>query len=132
MVESENQAYLIRVNENLKCDDFKKVDKLQRILKNEVSKKHELQFLNKNNHTDMLLLQKIKTEIGEKNSITHGAVVWANGIMNAATTNDMFLRDNIDWVAKAINWGRFSATSSIGVIHMGNKTKSQEILDPYI
>lgn len=53
----------------------------------------------------MLLLKKIKTEIGEKNSITHGAVVWANGIMNAATTNDMFLRDNLDWVAKAINWG---------------------------
>lgn len=80
----------------------------------------------------MLLLKKLQTEIGEKNSITHGALVWANGIMNAATTNDQFLRDNLDWVAKAVNWGRFTATSSIGVIHMGNKVKAEEVLQPYI
>jgi len=53
-------------------------------------------------------------------------------MMNAATTNDSFLRDNLDWVAKAVNWGWFSATSSIGVIHMGNKAKAEEILQPYI
>jgi len=80
----------------------------------------------------MWLLTNIMKEVGDKNSITHGAVVWANGIMNAATTNDIFLRENLDWVAKGINWGWFTATSTIGVIHMGNKQKSEEVLQPYI
>ena len=132
LVESQNQAFLNTVNGALKCEDYKKVDQLSKILKNEISYKHTLQFLKKNNHTDMLLLKRLQTEVGEKNSITHGALVWANGIMNAATTNDSFLRDNLDWVAKAINWGRFTATSSIGVIHMGNKAKADEVLQPYI
>ena len=71
-------------------------------------------------------------DIGDKNSITHGAGVWANSIMNAMTTNDAFLRDNLNWVAKATNWGRFTATASIGTIHYGNQSKAEELIDPYI
>lgn len=79
----------------------------------------------------MVLIENMKKAIGEKNSITHGACVWANGIMNAYTTNDAFLRDNITWVAKATNWGRFSATASLGMIHMGNKKEALNVLQPY-
>jgi len=28
----------------------------------------------------------------------HASIVWANGAMNAYTTNDAFLRDNLGWV----------------------------------
>jgi len=51
--------------------------------------------------------------------------------MNAFTTNDSFLRDNLNWAARSTNWGRFSATASLGVIHMGNKAEALNVLNPY-
>ena len=52
--------------------------------------------------------------------------------MNAGTTDDSFLKDNLDWVAKACNWAKFSATSTLGMIHKRNKGKAMEILGPYL
>lgn len=69
----------------------------------------------------MLLINQIKDSIGNRNSMLHSATVWTNGIMNAYTTNDVFLRDNITWASNATNWNRFSATASLGMIHMGNR-----------
>jgi len=60
-----------------------------------------------------------------------GATIWSNAMMNAFTTNDTFLQDNMSWVGQAKNWNRFSATSSLGMIHGGNKKDSLKILDPY-
>lgn len=51
--------------------------------------------------------------------------------MNAYTTNDSFLRDNLSWASLATNWNRFNATASLGVIHMGNKKEAMQILQPY-
>lgn len=79
----------------------------------------------------MLLINEIKGSIGNRNSMLHSATVWTNGVMNAYTTNDAFLRDNINWVSNATNWNRFSATASLGMIHMGNKAQAMEILNPY-
>jgi 26S proteasome regulatory subunit N2 len=100
-------------------------------MKGQISERLSLQFLKKNNHTDMLLINKIKDSIGTKNSMLHASTVWCNGIMNAYTTNDAFLRDNLSWTASATNWNRFSATSSLGMIHMGNKKEAMQILNPY-
>jgi 26S proteasome regulatory subunit N2 len=100
-------------------------------LTGEIRDKLNLQFIKKNNHTDMLLLTQIKEKVGDKNSITHGSSIWANGIMNAYTTNDTFLRDNLTWAAKATNWNRFNATATLGMIHMGNKKEAMAILNPY-
>jgi 26S proteasome regulatory subunit N2 len=61
------------------------------ILKGELRDKLYLQFLKKNNHTDMQLIVGIKKAIGPKSSILHGATVWSNAMMNAYTTNDTFL-----------------------------------------
>ena len=77
-------------------------------------------------------MDSLKESIDERKSIPHGMCVWANAIMNAMTTNDSFLRDNLDWVAKQTNWGRFSATATLGMIHMGNKESAETILNPYI
>jgi len=100
-------------------------------LKGEINERLYLQFLKKNNHTDMLLINQIKDAIGNKNSMLHASTVWCNGVMNAYTTNDAFLRDNHSWTAQATNWNRFSATSSLGMIHMGNKAEAMDILNPY-
>lgn len=80
----------------------------------------------------MILIGNVKQAIGTKNSMLHMSTIWMNGIMNAYTTNDSFLRDNLQWTATATNWNRFSATASLGMIHMGNKEKALEILNPYL
>lgn len=54
-----------------------------------------------------------------------------NGIMNAYTTNDAFLRDNLPWAETATNWNRFMVIASLGMIHQGNRSKADEILMPY-
>ena len=51
--------------------------------------------------------------------------------MNAYTTNDAFLRDNLSWAAQATNWNRFNATATLGMIHMGNKKEALAVLNPY-
>lgn len=80
----------------------------------------------------MLLLNGIKDDIGKKQSMLHSATIWCNGVMNAYTTNDAFLRDNLQWATSATNWNRFSATASLGMVHIGNQSKADEILNPYL
>ena len=40
--------------------------------------------------------------------------------MNCGTTQDTFLRENLDWLGKATNWAKFTAVASIGVVHKGH------------
>jgi len=63
---------------------------LERILGGQETIKHHMQFLIKNNHTDMLILRHIKDAI--RGACTHNATVIANGLMHAGTTCDDFLR----------------------------------------
>lgn len=52
--------------------------------------------------------------------------------MHAGTTVDAFLRDNLEWLVKATNWAKFSATASLGVIQKGQIKDSLQILSPYL
>ena len=52
--------------------------------------------------------------------------------MNSHTRNDDFLKENLEWVAKATNWARFTATASLGAIHMKNKQEGLSIMTPYM
>ena len=101
------------------------------ILKGEIRERLYNQFLKKNNHTDVQIINTIKKQIGPKSSILHNATVWSNAIQNAYTTNDSFLQDNLAWVAQAKNWNRFNATASLGLIHAGNSKDALSILNPY-
>mmetsp|Transcript_5505 Transcript_5505/g.16241 ORF Transcript_5505/g.16241 Transcript_5505/m.16241 type:complete len:968 (+) Transcript_5505:141-3044(+) len=109
-------------------------DKLRLILSIDgVSNEIQLKFLGSKCETDLLLLKNMKDAIdGSRSSILHNALVIAHSIMNAGTTNTAFLRENLDWMAKATNWAKFNATASIGVIHMGHIKKSLELLQPYL
>lgn len=49
--------------------------------------------------------------------------------MHAGTTSDLFLRENFEWLGKATNWAKFSATAVLGVIHKGNFEESSTLLD---
>lgn len=91
-----------------------------------------LEFLYRNNHADKNILNKIRDSLEARNSIFHTGVTFANAFMNAGTTNDSFFRENLEWLGKAVNWSKFTATAALGVIHRGNITQGQKLLEPYL
>ncbi|MCP9263000.1 26S proteasome non-ATPase regulatory subunit 1 [Dirofilaria immitis] len=62
--------------------------RLRSILRGEQTIKHHMQFLIKNNHTDMLILKQIKESV--RTASAHNATVIANGLMHLGTTTDDF------------------------------------------
>ncbi|KAI1184055.1 armadillo-type protein [Nemania serpens] len=94
--------------------------------------KLNLEFLYRNNHTDTGILNKVRDSLEGRNSIFHTAVTFCNAFMNQGTTNDKFFRDNLEWLGKAVNWSKFTATAALGVIHRGNLSQSKKLLDPYL
>jgi len=107
-------------------------ERLAAILSGEESIKLYLEFLYRNNHADLLILKGTKDALEARNSIYHSAVSFMNAFANAGTTSDLFLRENLDWLAKASNWSKFSATAALGVIHKGNLAQGKAILEPYL
>jgi 26S proteasome regulatory subunit N2 len=105
---------------------------VRHILRGTKSIELNLEFLYRNNHTDKTVLNKIKDSLEARNSIFHTGVTFANAFMNAGTTNDTFFRENLDWLGKAVNWSKFTATAALGVIHRGNITQGQKLLEPYL
>lgn len=105
---------------------------VRQILRGTKSIELNLEFLYRNNHTDKAVLNKIRDSLEARNSIFHTGVTFANAFMNAGTTNDTFFRENLDWLGKAVNWSKFTATAALGVIHRGNITQGQKLLEPYL
>lgn len=62
----------------------------------------------------------------------HGAAVVTHGYMNAGTTTDTFLRENLEWLGRASHWAKFTATASLGVVHKGHVKESMNLLQPYL
>jgi len=108
----------------------KKIETLSSILDGEKSIELYLQFLIRNNHTDILILKNTKEQV--RNSICHNACVISNGLMHAGTTIDQFLRENLDWLSRAANWAKFTATASLGVIHKGHEKDSLNLMATYL
>ncbi|KAI1848105.1 hypothetical protein JX265_013860 [Neoarthrinium moseri] len=94
--------------------------------------KLNLEFLYRNNRTDLSVLNKVRDSLEGRNSIFHTAVTFSNAFMNQGTTNDKFFRDNLEWLGKAVNWSKFTATAALGVIHRGNISQSRKLLEPYL
>lgn len=117
---------------NLSSETAKAFESIRGILEGTKSIELELEFLYRNNHTDMAILNKIKDSLEARNSIFHTAVTLANAFMHAGTTNDKFFRDNLEWLGKAVNWSKFTATAALGVIHRGNLSQGKKLLDPYL
>lgn len=106
------------------------VEKLATILGGEVTIGLHLQFLIRSNHTDLLILKQTKDAV--RNSVCHTATVIANSFMHSGTTSDQFLRDNLDWLARATNWAKFTATASLGVIHKGHEKEALHLMSSYL
>lgn len=91
-----------------------------------------LEFLYRSNKADVTILNKVRDSLEARNSIFHTAVTLSNAFMHAGTTHDKFFRDNLEWLGKAVNWSKFTATAALGVIHRGNLTQGQKLLAPYL
>lgn len=119
-------------SESIKPETKEAAQSIQKILDGENSIRLNLEFLHRANHADMAILNKIKDSLEARNSIYHTAVTLSSAFMHAKTTNDKFFRDNLEWLGKAVNWSKFTATAALGVIHQGNLTQGQRLLAPYM
>lgn len=106
------------------------IEKLINILSGEVSIDLQLQFLIRSNHADLQILRATKEAV--RVSICHTATVIANAFMHSGTTSDQFLRDNLEWLARATNWAKLTATASLGVIHRGHEADSLGLMQSYL
>ena len=79
-----------------------------RVLTGGFTSELSLSFLYKNSNYDKLIMTNLKKALEERgmsrNSVLHNCAVTAHGYLTAGTTNDSFLRDNLDWMKKASNW----------------------------
>lgn len=114
------------------AEQRKVYDAISTILTGTKSIELNLEFLYRNNHTDINILNKLKDSLEARNSIFHNAVTFANAFMNSGTTSDIFFRNNLEWLGKAVNWSKFTATAALGVIHRGNLGQGQRLLEPYL
>ncbi|GAB0137973.1 proteasome regulatory particle base subunit [Epichloe bromicola] len=118
--------------DNLSENDAKVYRNIRSILNGSKTIRLNLEFLYRNNHTDLSILNKVRDSLEGRNSIFHTAVTFCNAFMNQGTTNDKFFRDNLEWLGKAVNWSKFTATAALGVIHRGNLSQSRKLLEPYL
>lgn len=129
MSESKPERSIDSLNDSEKIHQ-KNVEKLASILSGEISIDLQLQFLIRSNHADLQILRATKESV--RVSICHTATVIANAFMHSGTTSDQFLRDNLDWLARATNWAKLTATASLGVIHRGHETESLALMQSYL
>lgn len=92
-----------------------------------------LDWLSKATRTDQLLLKQLKGAVEARTSVLHHALLAAHGLMAAGTSTDTFLRGNMEYLAKAANWAKFSVTASQGVIHRGQPPeRARALLASYL
>ncbi|KAF2402841.1 26S proteasome regulatory complex, non-ATPase subcomplex, Rpn2/Psmd1 subunit [Trichodelitschia bisporula] len=113
-------------------EERKAYSSIKQILEGSKSIELNLEFLYRNNRADKSILNKVRESLEARNSIFHTAVTFANAFMNSGTTNDSFFRENLEWLGKAVNWSKFTATAALGVIHRGNISQGKKLLEPYL
>ncbi|KAL1305251.1 hypothetical protein AAFC00_002166 [Neodothiora populina] len=132
--ENASKATLVqRSKQNPESEAEKKaLSNVRDILRGTKSIGLNLEFLYRSSHTDRSILNKIRDSLEARNSIFHTAVTFSNAFMHSGTTIDAFFRDNLEWLGKAVNWSKFTATAALGVIHRGNLSQGQKLLEPYL
>lgn len=108
------------------------INKILKILSGVPTCDYHLTFLKRHNNTDLQILDKTKDQLEGRSSIFHNAVTFENAFLHAGTTADGFFRANLEWLSKAQNWTKFTATAALGVIHQGNLSQGYRILQPYL
>ncbi|CAN1334589.1 26S proteasome non-ATPase regulatory subunit 1 homolog A [Linum perenne] len=116
LVENEHQAFLLNVRDRLPAPKSQPSESTNP----------------RPGRSDLLILKAIKQSVEMRNSVCHSATIYSNAIMHAGTTVDTFLRENLDWLSRATNWAKFSATAGLGVIHRGHLQQGRSLMAPYL
>lgn len=133
LVEGSTQEFLKHVRRGLsERESSPHLERLQHILSGEETVKLYHGFLQHANHADLAILKGSKDLLDAHYSAYHSGMSLSNAFMNAGTGSDKFLRDNLEWLAKASNWSKFTATAALGVLHKGSLTEGVDILRPYL
>lgn len=135
LCDNATQQFLKQTREHIQNDDpkySKNISRLRHILTTEPTIDLFLQFLYKQNRSDLGVLKAIKSSFEPKNSILHNATIISNALMHCGTTRDTFLRDNLEWLRRATNWAKFSVIAGLGVVHKGHLKESMKVLAPYL
>jgi 26S proteasome regulatory subunit N2 len=80
----------------------------------------------------MDILKSTKDVLEDRYSLYHSAITFTNAFANCGTTSDRFIRENLDWLGRASNWAKFSATASLGLIHRGSWVNGRKVVKPYL
>uniref|UniRef100_A0A2K6RT03 26S proteasome non-ATPase regulatory subunit 1 n=1 Tax=Rhinopithecus roxellana TaxID=61622 RepID=A0A2K6RT03_RHIRO len=91
--------------------------KMIKILSGEMAIELHLQFLIRNNNTDLMILKNTKVR---NSSITEVLKSFKEFIYN------------LEWLARATNWAKFTATASLGVIHKGHEKEALQLMATYL
>ena len=95
-------------DEQLSTEACAALDAARKILTGGFVTELSLSFLHKSSRSDPLVMDHLRKALDERgnsrNSVLHNWGVGTHAVLNAGTTNDSFLRDNLDWMKKAGNW----------------------------
>jgi 26S proteasome regulatory subunit N2 len=134
---SGSPVFLRRQTSTVVSEDVltERLDKMFKILTEGFDVDLCLNFLFKQNKADISVLNDIKTATESSRAlpnVLHNALVVAHSFMNCGTTEDLFLRNNLEWLGKATNWAKYTAVASVGVVHKGHVHESMNLLQPYL
>eukprot|EP00252_Welwitschia_mirabilis_P004379 TRINITY_DN1472_c0_g1_i2.p1 TRINITY_DN1472_c0_g1~~TRINITY_DN1472_c0_g1_i2.p1 ORF type:complete len:997 (-),score=255.91 TRINITY_DN1472_c0_g1_i2:188-3178(-) len=132
MVDSANSSGSANEVDAREVTYAERLAKIKGILSGETPIHLTLQFLYSHNRSDLLILKTIKQSVEVRNSVCHSATIYANALMHAGTTADTFLRENLEWLSRATNWAKFSATAGLGAIHRGHLQQGRSLMAPYL
>ena len=99
----------IYVERGLRSTSERLIEDLQKRIMTLETERDSLSFLHKYADSDRLIMDHLKKILeergGGRNSVYHNCAIVTHSYLNAGTTNDSFLRDNLDWMMKkASNW----------------------------
>ncbi|KAK4884471.1 hypothetical protein RN001_000742 [Aquatica leii] len=129
--QEENTEFKVKIDctydslSNSEKEHQRRIEKLHGILSGEISIELHLQFLIRSNHADLLIFKQTKETV--RVSICHTVTVIANSFMHSGTTSD-----NLEWLARATNLTKLTATPSRGVIHRGHKQEALTLMQSYL
>lgn len=113
-------------------DTIKGDSEFRAALSGESANRLRLSMLSRSVASDLLILERTKTLFSPGNTMFHSAVCLSNALMHAGTTNDDFVRKNLEWLSMASNWTKYTAVSALGQIYRGHCEQSLSLLSQYL
>uniref|UniRef100_A0A0D9R339 26S proteasome non-ATPase regulatory subunit 1 n=1 Tax=Chlorocebus sabaeus TaxID=60711 RepID=A0A0D9R339_CHLSB len=88
--------------------------------------------VSQNNCNEVLNITRItKMAVKQRHCVNSSSLVNQSLILNT-WLDCRLLKDNLEWLARATNWAKFTATASLGVIHKGHEKEALQLMATYL